>query len=364
MTGDESLAWIAEAIPAIAARQLSGIGNTVPLRASSSREAVALRADRMVHGYFDRRHGELHFEFTIEDAAHRMSPVPAKGNVLRAAEAISKAVDPDARPFSTSNAEAARAWVQRDFARAVELDSDFTDALRDLGQQESNERRFSQAIQHLERAIQLDPKEAAQYNNLGYARFFAGDLAGARQSFDQYGKYPGHEANALDSQGEVLFMAGQFADAEKYFLEAHEKSSALLNGGDLLKAAYARWLAGDLAGADAIFKSYIDYRSQSRDKALDTRKDLWEYSTGREVESISRLQLRLPDDVESLARQYRQTPPAADGLIRTLYARALKKAGRNAEAAELIKLWPLPESGDPRLQAFLYPLFLELKNGK
>lgn len=442
LTGDESLAWVADAVPAIASRQLAGVGKIVPLRGSSSREAVALRADRAVHGYFDRRHGKLHFEFTIEDmAAHSMIPVALDGEALEAAATIAKAIDAGAQPFSTANTNAVQAWAERNFAVAVELDPDFGTAWRDLAQsqkmprptvaaalqrptlrtpldraqlellaaqldndsdrireagsklaellpneaslarllaqQESNARRFPQAVQYYERAIRLEPDDPSQYNALGYAQFFAGDLAGARKTLDQYMKFPGQEANALDSQGEVLFMAGQFKDAEQYFQRAHAQNPALLGGGDLLKAAYAHWLAGDLSGADAIFKSYIEYLSQNNDSTMVWRTAIWEYSTGRQAQAVARLRgwtdatsrnqllvwdkkLVLPD-IEQLRAQYLKTPPPADGLIRTFYASALRNAGKSAEAEQLTKIWPLPESGDPLLQSLMYPIFLELK---
>lgn len=429
----------------MAFRQLAGVGTIVPLRGGTSREATALRADRAVHGYFDRRHGKLHFAFTIEEmATHRMTPVTVDGEALEAAAAISRAVDPGARPFSTANIDAVRAWSERNFARAVELDPDFGTAWRDLAQTqkaprttvitalerstlrtaldraqlellgaqlendsdgirkagdklaqllpndaslarslaqyESNARSFPQAIQHYERAIRLEPEDPGQYNALGYAQFFAGDLSGARKSLDQYMKFPGQEANALDSQGEVLFMAGQFRDAEQYFQKAHAKNPGLLGGGDLLKAAYSHWLGGDLSGADAIFKSYIEYRSQNSDPSIVWRTATWEYSTGRQAQAVERLRasmdpiarnqlavwdkkLVLPD-IEQLRAQYLRTPPPADGLVRTFYAIALKNAGKTTEAEQLTKTWPLPESGDSLLQAFMFPMFLELKNRK
>lgn len=365
LTGEDSLAWVAKAVPVMAAQQLAGVGKIVPLRGSTSREAVALRADRLVHGYFDRRRGKLHFEFSIEDSStHTMQPVSVEGEVFDASTAVAKAVDAGAHRFSSTHSGAIRAWTEGNLEAAVNLDPNFATVLRELAQDRSNKRRFAEAIQLYGRALQNEPEEPTQYNGLGYAQFFAGDLAGARKSFDRYMKFPGHEANALDSQGEILFMAGQFKDAEQYFMKAHNQSPALLNGGDLLKAAYARWLGGDLAGADAIFKSYLDYRARNGDKALDGRKAVWEYSTGRPVESIARLRPNLPEDLAALERQYLQTPPAADGFIRTVYARALIKAGKSAEAAKLIQLWPLPESGDSLPHAFLYPWFLELKNSK
>jgi len=65
--------------------------------------------------------------------------------------------------------------------------------------------------------------------------------------------------------------------------------------------------------------------------------------------------------VAGLERAYNRTPPPADGLVRTLYARALARAGRREEANKILALWPLPDSGEPLLQAFLYPIYRELR---
>ena len=257
--------------------------------------------------------------------------------------------------------------------------------VRKLAEQAGNARRFAEAVEFYRAVMRLQPEDSAVYNQLGYAQFFAGDLAGARASFDEYGRHPGQEANALDSQGEVLFMAGKFAEAEQYFQKAHTANPMMLDGGDLLKAAHARWLTGDLNGADGIFDSYIRYRSDHADQTVGWRRANWEYATGRATQSLERLKkesgpaasmaqaqlqvfsnrdqviAELTKDLGALERAWSRTAPSSDGLSRVLYAKALVNVGRRAEAEKLLVLWPLPDSGDPALQPLLYPLYLELK---
>ena len=438
----------------MAAEQLAGVGRILPLRADSSREAAVGGATQLIHGYYDRRKGATHFEFSIEDAVtHTMRAVSLDGDALRAADTIAKAVEPPAKPFSTSSAQAVQLWGEGNFERAVELDPDFGLAWRDLIQSQAarpeqalqsankalarstlrsplervqiqrlagqfsgdaamssravqelvrlvpndsglvrklaeeatNLRQFPEAIQLYRSVLRLEPEDSTTYNLLGYAQFFSGDLPGARQSLDEYSRHPGQEANGQDSQGEILFMAGQFGEAEKYFLRGHEANPGMLEGADLLKAAYARWLSGDLAGADAIFERYLKYRSEHADPSVVWRRSTWEYSTGRQAQAVDRLkgvtgpsallaqaQLKvfesrgtvvdsLSQDLARLEQAYKKTPPSGDGLVRVLFARGLLKAGKKAETAKLVALWPLPESGDPSLQPLLYPMFLELK---
>jgi Flp pilus assembly protein TadD len=251
-----------------------------------------------------------------------------------------------------------------------------------MATQQMNGRHFSEAAQSYQSLLRESPDDIESWNMLGYAQAFAGDPDAARKSFERYGSDPAHAANALDSQGEGAFLNGRFAEAEKSFLEAHAKNSALLGGGDLLKAAYARWLQGDLPGADQHFSQYLAFRTQQNDPLIPWRQAVWEYSTGRREPAIARLsgvtgaaadvartQLavwrdasRLPQDPALLKQAFDRTPPANDGITRVLFAAALAHTGQKDQARKLIALWPLPGSeGDPLLQSLLFPKYLELK---
>lgn len=456
LSGDDTLGWMAEAVPSMVSAQLTGAGKILPFRVDSSREAAVVAATQMVHGYFDRRGGKLHFEFSVEDAdTHAMKPLAVEGDALHAADAIARAVDASARPFSTANAQAVEAWGRRNFEQAVQLDPDFgtawldlvqarvadkaaaaelagraltrttlrsgleraqialldsqlrddagpaskaraelvrlvphdTPLLRRFADEETTARNFAQAVQFYQALLPLEPDDPTVGNLLGYARFFGGDLAGARKSFEAYGRFPGQAANALDSEGEVLFMAGQFGGAEQKFQGAHAANPAMLGGGDLQKAAFAHWLGGDLTGADKIFEEYMRFRSQGIQSIEPWRLAGWEFATGREASAAARLKqvtgpaaamaqaqlqvlgnraavvAKLTEDLAGLERAYRNTPPSADGMVRVLYAKALLKAGRKVEAEKLAALWPLPESGEVSLQPLLYPMYLELRKG-
>jgi Tfp pilus assembly protein PilF len=265
-------------------------------------------------------------------------------------------------------------------ARLMPHDAAF---LRQLAARDMAARRFSEAAQFYQDVLRAEPDDIESWNLLGYAQAFAGEVESAQKSFERYGSDPAHAANALDSQGEALFLNGKFAEAEKYFLDAHAKSSALLSGGDLLKAAYARWLQGDLGGADRLFSQYLAFRNQQKDPLTVWRQAVWEYATGRQAAAMARLanvstgpaaniartQLalwkdpsRLPSDPAALKQAYDRTPPALDGITRVLYAAALAQAGQKDEARKLLTWWPLPGAeGDPLLQSLLFPKYLELK---
>jgi len=283
---------------------------------------------------------------------------------------------------------------------------------RALAEAAMNARQFTRAAKYYETLLRLVPGDPSSENLLGYAYAFAGDIDAAMKAFDAYRRLPGQEANALDSIGEAYFVNGRFPDAERFFLQAHDKDAAMLGGGDLLKAAYARYLAGriqradaDVAAADQIFNRFVDIREQAKDPLLPWKKAVWFYGTGRADQARQTLEsaLLLPSaqspsaqatpppatspqaasgqfavlarrqlavwkappvlsDLTALKRAYQSSTPSTDGLARTFYAAALLANGQKDQAQKLAAPWPLPDAaGDPVLQAFLYPRFLELR---
>jgi tetratricopeptide (TPR) repeat protein len=319
----------------------------------------------------------------------RVQSIASAGDTQRAVEVAAQAL---ARSSLRSEVERARlelasATLRKDpaartnaltaLARLITTD---VDTIRQLAGLEVNARHFATGAELYRSILRLSPDDAQAMNGLGYATALAGDLEAARKAFDDYRRQPRQEANAFDSLGEAYFMNGRFQDAEKSFLEAHGRDAAMLEGADLFKAAYARWLTGDLKGADVTMRRYLDFRAGLHDPLLDWREAAWLYTTGRRHEAIAKLQTTPasplmtrqlaiwrgmespPKDGEALKNSYERTPPAVDGQVRTFYASALLEAGQKDEAKKLLTLWPLPETGgDPLLQSLVFPRFLELR---
>jgi tetratricopeptide (TPR) repeat protein len=262
-----------------------------------------------------------------------------------------------------------------------------------LAETAMNARQFTQAAAYYQSLLRLAPADLSAQNLLGYAYAFAGDLDSSMKAFDIYRRQPGQEPNALDSMGEAYFINGRFADAERFFLQANEKDAAMLGGGDLLKAAYAHYLSSrNAAAADPIFNRFAAVRAQAKDPILEWKKSAWLYGTGRADQAKSELEAALRSaqsaqvpsqftdlarkqlavwnapppvfhDLGQLKRAYQSTTPSTDGLARTFYAEALLASGQREQAQKLVRTWPLPDTaGDPVLQPFLYPRFLELRD--
>lgn len=275
--------------------------------------------------------------------------------------------------------ETARIAALKELARLAPHDAGVFMGLAEI---EQRHRRYSAAIGLFKHVLELEPGNAAALNSLGYAQGENGDLDTAKKTFESYSQLPGQANNALDSLGEVHFMNGKFAEAEKYFTQLSAREPNFLNSAPMMKAAYAHWLAGDLAGADALMQKYLDLRSKQSDPSVAWREGVWLYATGRREQALAALAKAPPNQAANMDRQraiwrapsqssedlnqlkvlVESVNPAADGLQRTLYAEALVRAGRKDEARALLKLWPLPESAiDPLLQSLLYPRYLELR---
>jgi tetratricopeptide (TPR) repeat protein len=166
---------------------------------------------------------------------------------------------------------------------------------RQLAELELARRDFSGAQRNYQTAATLSPDDPALLNTLGYAQAYAGDLEGARRTLLSYQKQsPPQDANPLDSLGEVSFYAGDFAGAEKYFETAHTKNPQEFGGVELLKAAQARLMTGDLAGADVIFRRFIDFRKPVPGGFLEYQQAQWNFLTGRRKQAIQALQAAIP----------------------------------------------------------------------
>src|ERR1019366_4094911 len=102
-----------------------------------------------------------------------------------------------------------------------------------------------------------EPEEVNALNQLGYAAASAGSLDTALDALRRYQALRPAEANPLDSQGDVNLLAGGLRQAGSPSLQAAKKDPNFAGGGDLWKAAVARLMSGDVAGASQLAQQYI-----------------------------------------------------------------------------------------------------------
>jgi Tfp pilus assembly protein PilF len=149
-------------------------------------------------------------------------------------------------------------------------------------------RQFIPAAEYYSRARRADPQWPELHNEAAFGFAFAGDIKEALESVEAYRKLEPRSANPDDTQGEILFTARRFAEAERSFLAAFDKNPAFFAGAPLRKAAEARRAAGNQAEADRLFARYVEVNAKR--PLIELEKAQWDYTSGRQQEAASRLE--------------------------------------------------------------------------
>jgi tetratricopeptide (TPR) repeat protein len=161
---------------------------------------------------------------------------------------------------------------------------------------------YTQARQAYDKAVVLAPQDADLLNSLGYAAAQSGDLDAAVSALKRYRALRPKDANPFDSLGDAYLVSGRLGEAESYYLEAQKLDPTFLNNSELLKAAVARLLTGDVSAADKLASQYFDARRQAKDPATDYRRAQWDWITGRRRQAMRELEsfARGADSVSTL----------------------------------------------------------------
>ena len=204
-------------------------------------------------------------------------------------------------------------------------DSDAADTglARNLAVAETSAGNFSQAAAVWKRLTVNAPGDVNAWNQLGYTLSWSGDYAGALAALREYARLRPDDANPLDSQGDVHYWFGKFADAAASYTAASAKAPGFINGGEFYKAAWAKFLAGDTAGADASFAKFRETREKANDPQLNLFAGDWLYRTGRQKEARALL----------TAQQATAAPPVVRAGIAAQLALWDLLAGDRAAAA-------------------------------
>ena len=150
-------------------------------------------------------------------------------------------------------------------------------------------RDYAGAIVEFRRALSIRPQDAAALNSMGYAAAYSGDLPTAIRVLRGYEQLRPNEPNPLDSLGDAHFALGHFAEAEQFYLAAQAKAPGFLNGGEVLKAAQARLMTGDVPGATALFNRHLAAREAAHDPHAPYHAAEWSWQTGARREAIASL---------------------------------------------------------------------------
>jgi Tfp pilus assembly protein PilF len=262
LTADPSLDWIATAAPRVLAAELTGGSHALPLRAENVRDAYLENATRLVHGYFDKRAGKLHFEVAVEDPdRHKMiSNATAEGEPLAAmnsvVNSIVKAGDSGARAFSTSNNPAVAAWGQGDFEQAVALDPDFGEAwlawTEKLAAAGDSARAIEIAKQALARSGLRSAIERAQMELI--LATLENDNSGRKVALGKLAQLAPADPSPRLDLAKLEMASRHFPEAARAYRDAIQAGADDPNLQNSL--GYAEALAGDLDAARQAFEQY------------------------------------------------------------------------------------------------------------
>ena len=302
----------------IASLQLVGAPDVFAYAVASGADAPMSRATQVVSGYLTSHHGQwtLHAQlrdamvprtlrsFTVAGSTAGALADSVAGQLGRpgfAAGKLDQAALESAMSGGASAAMLGEAAVSRlapwplEFpARVAALqrlstlapcDSEIAYGAATLSMQA---RQFGKAAEAFRRAQRADPEWAALHNEAAFGFAFGGDVPAALAAVESYRKLEPRSPNPDDTQGEVLFVARRFDDAERSFLLASSKDPAFLNGAPLRKAAEARRMAGNQAEADGLFARYAEAHAKQPSIALE--KAQWDYTSGRAKEALAALE--------------------------------------------------------------------------
>lgn len=312
LTSSAQAAWIGVAIPAIAAAELVSAPDRYAYIAMSSNDAWLNRPTRLVRGYvLSGAQGALRMRVVEQDAKSGNDVARYEvtgGSAVELADGLARHLWKDAPalqkadPSLKQEIDAGKAQIVLQALSAKLMPQvPLEQAAMAAGQRPSDSRLaalagryamvrrdFKQAGEWFEKALKLDPENGALHNEAAYVEVFTGSPDAALKNIAQYERVDPQGANPLDSRGEILLMSHRFGEAEEAFQAAYSRDPRFLGSLTLRKAAISHRAAGDLLGADDVFKRFMD--AIAGNPLADLYQAQWDYESGRDAKAFERLQ--------------------------------------------------------------------------
>jgi tetratricopeptide (TPR) repeat protein len=161
--------------------------------------------------------------------------------------------------------------------------------IRTLAEAETAAGDFQAAAAEWRRLTVALPNDPSSWNTLGYTLSYAGDYNGAMAALQQYARMRPKDANAWDSIGDLNYWFRKFKEAADSYMQARSVQPDFEQYGDLYKAAWAKFHAGDKPGADALFSQFVAEREKTASGLMPLTAADWLYRTGRKREAFDSL---------------------------------------------------------------------------
>ncbi len=188
--------------------------------------------------------------------------------------------------------------------RLSDLSPGDTALLQTVAEAQMEVGEFADAATSWNKLAAVLPNDANAWNLLGYSRAYTGDYPGALAAIKEYQRLNPASANPLDSTGDVHFLFKKFKEAAASYLAANTKNPEFLNHGDLYKAAWAKYYAGDKSGAEDLFSQFRFTRDKAHDPTTPLFVADWLYRTGRGADASAMLRSqasKLPPQTQPFA---------------------------------------------------------------
>jgi len=212
----------------------------------------------------------------LDRALARGSGIPAAERALIQLQAATLRNDPAARLQALT--------------AVAQADPENPQTWHDLAAVSFTTHHYPQAVEAYRHTVAIQPDDADSWNQLGYAAAYAGDDGVAASALDRYRKLLPASPNPPDSVGDVNLIAGHLSEAEKNYLEDAQKNPGFMAGLEFVKAAMARLMTGDVAGADGLAQRYFDARAAAKDPLVDYRKAQWAWISGRRTAACRQME--------------------------------------------------------------------------
>ena len=103
------------------------------------------------------------------------------------------------------------------YQKALQIDPNYVEALNNLGIALAAEGRFDEAIENYHKALQINPDFPSTLNNLGIALAGRGQFDEAIENYRKAIQISPNYADALDNLGAALTVKGRFEEALEYY---------------------------------------------------------------------------------------------------------------------------------------------------
>ena len=140
---------------------------------------------------------------------------------------------------------------------------------------------YAASIDAYRRALEIDPENASLLNEFGYAATYGGHIEEGMAALEKYRTLRPKDPNALDSLGDLNLIPIAIARPKTSICIGAKLDPNFNANSDLFKAALARAMTGDLAGAEDLYKQYIAARTTGHDPNAAFLHGEWLWLTGR-----------------------------------------------------------------------------------